>query len=127
MLCIAHNVFIAATHTKDLNMQQQKRTFVKLVALNTLWQDDARWQANLRDSGVEEGLTFATDNGDDGEMVLQDFACDEMCFAGDEHKMYDFAGSATEQERFYGRDIVLYTDKATGNLWALWQEGMDEF
>jgi hypothetical protein len=119
-----YTVFVAAIVQQQKGVSMQTVTFVLLQLLTSLWQDDENWQANVRDSGLEAGYTLATD-GDAGEMVTQDFACDELEFA--KAAVYDFAGSATEEERFYGRDEQVYRDKATGRLWLMWREDIDEF
>jgi hypothetical protein len=41
--------------------------------------------------------------------------------------VYDFAGSATEEERFYGRSEQVYKDKETGRYWLMWRDDIDEF
>ena len=95
-----------------------------LQLLSALWTDDARWQANVADS-VGDGYTLAM-NEDESDYVRKEFAQGELMLADTNLRMYDFAGSATEDERFYGRDETLYEDK-DGNIWVLWYEGIDEF
>jgi hypothetical protein len=41
--------------------------------------------------------------------------------------VYDFMGSAYEQERFYSRDIVTFKHKATGEFYVLNAENLQEF
>ena len=102
------------------------RTFIMLQLLSSLWQDDERWQENVANS-VANGWTLATD-GDDGEMLTRDLRCDELEFVEDGTvQVYDFAGSATEDERFYGKGVVVYKVKATGEYCVMYTEGIDEF
>jgi hypothetical protein len=95
-----------------------------LQLLSALWQDDARWQANVRDS-VGDGYTLAM-NEDESGYKTREFAHGELMLADTNLRMYDFAGSATEDERFYGRDETLYEDK-DGNIWVMYYDGIDEF
>lgn len=109
----------------------QKVTFVLLQLLSNLWKDDARWQANV-EANVAWGYTLAMGGADgvaeDGEMVLEDFASDELEFVAEgEVQVYDFAGSIEEEERFYGRDEQVYKDKATGRFWLMYREDIDSF
>ena len=103
------------------------RTFALLTLLLDLWKDDERWQANVRGSGVAEGLTLSAEEDDeDVEAVQKDFACDELEFV-DDKVVYDFMGSEHEQERFYNRDEQVYRDKATGRYWLMYYDGMEAF
>jgi hypothetical protein len=99
---------------------KMKLEFVLLTLLGDLWKDDARWQANVRENGVQRGYTLASEEDD---YVTEKFASDELEFA--EGKMYNFMGSEHEQESFYPRDDQLYKDKATGRIWAKWHDDID--
>lgn len=104
-----------------------KREFVKLIKLVDLTyegdtaESNARWLRNVHNTGVAEGYTYAGDDGYDSD----EFACDEMEFA--DVKVYNFMGSAYEDERFYERDIVTYKHKATGDYYVLYEEDLDSF
>lgn len=109
---------------RKANMQKTQQ-FVTLQLLSSLWADDARWQDNVRDS-VAGGYTLASE-GDDGEMKLLNLTAGEVEFAEENVVVYDFAGSAHEDERFYARDILVYKVKATGDFCVLYYDGVDEF
>ena len=101
------------------------RTFVMLSLLSDLWKDDARWQANVRNS-VDDGYTHVDEEGE-GKNT-RDLRCDELEFVEDGTvQVYDFMGSEHEQESFYGRDIVVYRVKATGELCVMYSEDLDGF
>lgn len=108
---------------------QETRTFVRLQNLLTITyetdtaEDKAAWQANVLTSVGTEGYSFATD--DSGCEDTAEFTCDEMEF--EQVEVYDFMGSAYEQERFYARDIVTFKHKATGEYYVLNAEGLMEF
>lgn len=108
-----------------------KKSFVMLVLLSDLWKDDPRWQANVADNipdSESDGFTMKMDGEDgDGEPLMQEFACDELEFVGEEVTMYDFAGGEMEAERFYPKDVVIYRVKATGELCVMDSEGLYEF
>ena len=106
-----------------------KKTFVLLQLLTAVTYDDetaednAKWLSNVRGSGVAEGYTYSGFDTYD----TADFACDEMEFADDSVKVYDFMGSAQEEERFYVRDIVIFKNKADGLFYVLEHEELGEF
>jgi len=106
-----------------------KKTFVLLQLLTALTfedetaEDNARWMRNVTQSGVAAGYTYSGDE----EYDTADFACNEMEFAADDIKVYDFMGSAQEEERFYVRDIVVFKHIATGNYYVLEQEDLGVF
>lgn len=106
-----------------------KKEFVRLQNLLTLtYEGDtaearAAWLQNVKSSVGEAGYCFAQD--DDGCGDTAEFACDEMQFA--DVDVYDFMGSALEQERFYRRDIVTFKHKATGEYYVLNAEDLYEF
>lgn len=108
---------------------QETRTFVRLQNLLTVSyemdtaEDKAKWIANVLNSVGENGYCFEADES--GSEVTGDFTCDEMEFASVE--VYDFMGSATEQERFYARDIVVFKHKATGDYYVLNSEDLYDF
>ena len=109
-----------------------KRTFVELVLLLDLMsgdeteQEKERWKENVRISEVAEGYTYAV--GGDYDWITKEFASDEMEFADDAVKMYDFIGSAYgEAERFYERDIVVFKHKASGLYYVLQHEDLGTF
>jgi hypothetical protein len=68
-----------------------------------------------------EGYCFAGEDGWD----TADFACEDMEFY--DVDVYDFMGSAYEQERFYIRDIVTFKHKATGELYVLNADNLGDF
>jgi hypothetical protein len=103
-----------------------KKDFVRLELLQNMFADEAdyaAWVANVTGSVGTEGYSFATD--DEGCTDVEAFACDEMEFA--DVDVYDFMGSAYEQERFYKRDIVTFKHKATGEYYVLDAEDLQEF
>jgi hypothetical protein len=108
---------------------QETRTFVRLQNLLTVStemetaEDKAKWTANVMDSVGANGYTFECDAK--GSEVLGDFTCDEMEFASVD--VYNFMGSAYEQERFYAVDIVVFKHKATGDYYVLNAEGLYDF
>jgi hypothetical protein len=104
-----------------------KKEFVRLQRLQdvsygeeTAETRDA-WLRNVYGSVGTEGYCFAGEDGWDTE----DFACDEMEFA--DVSVYDFMGSAYEQERFYTRDIVTFRNKATGEFYVLNADNLGDF
>jgi hypothetical protein len=105
-----------------------KKTFVLLeLLLNVTYEGEteqtkAKWVSNVAHSGVADGYTYAT--GKDN-FACNDFACDEMEFA--DIAVYDYIGSAYEEERFYVRDIVTFKHKATGEYYVLWHDELGEF
>jgi hypothetical protein len=108
---------------------QETRTFVRLQLLqkityegDTIEQRSA-WINNVLSSVGENGYSFATD--EDGCEDTAEFTCDEMEF--EQVEVYDFMGSAYEQERFYMRDIVTFKHKATGEFYVLNAENLMEF
>ena len=106
-----------------------KKEFVRLCLLQDItYEGDtaeqrSAWVANVIGTVGENGYSFATD--DDGCEDTADFACDEMEFA--DVSVYDFMGSAYEQERFYARDIVTFKHKATGDYYVLNADDLQEF
>lgn len=103
-----------------------KKDFVRLELLQNMFADEADyagWVANVTGSVGTEGYSFATDA--EGCTDVEAFACDEMEFA--DVSVYDFMGSAYEQERFYARDIVTFKNKANGNYYVLDAEDLQEF
>ena len=106
-----------------------KKEFVRLCLLQDItYSEDtaearAAWIANVTGTVGTEGYSFATD--DEGCEDTAEFACDEMEFA--DVAVYDFMGSAYEQERFYARDIVTFKHKATGEFYVLNAENLMEF
>ena len=106
-----------------------KKEFVRLCLLQDItYSEDtaearAAWLANVYGTVGEDGYSFATD--DDGCEDTAEFSCDEMEFA--DVSVYDFMGSAYEQERFYARDIVTFKHKATGEFYVLNADNLMEF
>ena len=101
-----------------------KKEFVRLELLQNMFADEAgydEWVANVTGSVGTAGYSFAGEDGYD----TAEFACDEMEFA--DVSVYDFMGSAYEQERFYARDIVTFKHKATGEYYVLNAEDLQEF
>ena len=98
-----------------------KKEFVRLCLLQDITYDGDtaeardRWLRNVLGTVGENGYAFATD--DDGCEDTAEFACEEMEFA--DVDVYDFMGSAYEQERFYNRDIVTFKHKTTGEFYVL--------
>ena len=106
-----------------------KKEFVRLCLLQditysegTQEQRDA-WLRNVYGSVGRNSYSFATD--DEGCTDTAEFACEEMEFA--DVSVYDFMGSAYEQERFYIRDIVTFKNKATGEFYVLNADNLQEF
>lgn len=106
-----------------------KKEFVRLCLLQDITYDGetaeqrSAWLANVLGTVGENGYSFATD--EEGCEDTAEFACDEMEFA--DVSVYDFMGSAYEQERFYSRDIVTFRHKATGEFYVLNAENLQEF
>jgi hypothetical protein len=106
-----------------------KKEFVRLCLLQDItYEGDtaeqrASWIANVLGTVGTEGYSFATD--EDGCEDTAEFSCDEMEFA--DVAVYDFMGSAYEQERFYSRDIVTFKHKATGEFYVLNADNLMEF
>ena len=106
-----------------------KKEFVRLVNLLDLtyegdtFENKAQWEENVLTSVGGEGYCFA---GEDG-LDTAEFACDEMEFADDSVKVYDFMGSAHEQERFYERDILIFKNKADGLFYVLEHDDLGVF
>jgi hypothetical protein len=101
-----------------------KKEFVRLELLQNLFTDEAgndAWVRNVYGSVGRNGYSFAGADGYD----TAEFACDEMEFA--DVSVYDFMGSAYEQERFYNRDIVTFKHKATGEYYVLNADDLGEF
>jgi hypothetical protein len=104
-----------------------KKEFVRLQRLQDVCYGDETaevrdaWLRNVYGSVGTEGYCFAGEDGWD----TADFACDEMEFA--DVSVYDFMGSAYEQERFYIRDIVTFKHKATGELYVLNADNLGDF
>lgn len=101
-----------------------KKEFVRLELLQNLFVDEEgydAWVANVLGSVGSNGYSFA---GED-DYDTADFACDEMEFA--DVDVYDFMGSAYEQERFYRRDIVTFKHKATGEYYVLNADDLFDF
>ena len=103
-----------------------KKEFVRLELLQNMFANEAgydAWVANVTGTVGTEGYGFATD--DEGCTDTAEFACEEMEFA--DVSVYDFMGSAYEQERFYRRDIVTFKHKATGEYYVLNADNLQEF
>lgn len=107
----------------------ETRTFVRLQKLQditdageTAEQREA-WLANVLGTVGENGYTLGTT--EDGSEDTADFACEEMTF--EQVEVYDFMGSAYEQERFYAKDVVTFKHKATGEYYVLNAEDLWEF
>lgn len=106
-----------------------QKSFVRLQKLVDLTyegdtaQERERWLRNVKVSGVEDGYTYADD--DAGCWDIEDFTCDEMEFV--DATVYDFAGSAYEDERFYARDIVVFKHKENGELYVLYTDDLGVF
>lgn len=106
-----------------------KRTFVKLVKLvdvtceGETQEARERWLANLRNSGVADGYTL--DYTSDANGTYKELSTDEVEFIN--VACYNFMGSEHEQERFYDADWVTVREKATGDIYALWYDGIEEF
>jgi len=103
-----------------------KKEFVRLELLQNMFANEAgynAWVANVTGTVGTEGYSFAQD--DEGCTDVAMFSCDEVEFA--DVAVYDFMGSAYEQERFYARDIVTFKHKATGEYYVLNADNLQEF
>ena len=103
-----------------------KKEFVRLELLQNMFTEEAghdAWVRNVYGSVGRNSYSFATD--DEGCTDTAEFACDEVEFA--DVDVYDFMGSAYEQERFYRRDIVTFKNKATGEFYVLNADNLQEF
>lgn len=98
--------------------------FVKLQLLQTLWVDNARWQNNVLYSVGTDGWTLASD-GDDGDTIVKRFAASDMTQV-DGIEVYDFMGSAINDESFYSKDVVVYKH-IDGTLWVEETDDVYEF
>jgi hypothetical protein len=103
-----------------------KKEFVRLQRLQDVSYGDETaevrdaWLRNVYGSVGTEGYCFAGEDGWD----TADFACEDMEFA--DVSVYDFMGSAYEQERFYAMDFITVREKATGDLYAYETEQIRE-
>jgi hypothetical protein len=108
---------------------QETRTFVRLTNLLNVGdecetaEDKANWMKNVLNSVGTEGYCLECDES--GGEVTGEFTCDEMEFVSVD--VYDFMGSAYEQERFYARDIVVFKHKGTGDFYVLNAEDLWDF
>ena len=108
---------------------EETRTFVRLCNLLDITYDGetaeqaARWKRNVLNTVGAEGYGLYTD--EEGCEVTEEFTCAEMEFASVD--VYDFMGSATEDERFYAKDIVVFMNKANKNYYVLNREDLWEF
>ena len=103
-----------------------KKEFVRLELLQNMFVDEAgydAWLRNVYGSVGRNSYGFATDA--EGCEDTAEFTCDEVEFA--DVDVYDFMGSAYEQERFYRRDIVTFKHKATGEYYVLNADDLGEF
>ena len=106
-----------------------KKEFVRLCLLQDITYEDetaeqrSAWLANVTGTVGTEGYSFATDAEGCTDVAM--FSCDEVEFA--DVSVYDFMGSAYEQERFYARDIVTFKHKATGEYYVLNSDNLQEF
>jgi hypothetical protein len=83
----------------------------------------ANWIANVMNSVGADAYGLYSD--DEGCEETAEFTCDEMEFAS--VNVYDFMGSATEAERFYAKDIVVFMNKANKQYYVLNAEDLWEF
>lgn len=108
---------------------QETRTFVRLCKLQDITYEgdtadaQASWVANVLGTVGENGYTLSTT--EDGSEDTAEFACEDLTF--EQVDVYDFMGSAYEQERFYAKDIVTFKHKATGEYYVLNAEDLWEF
>ena len=108
---------------------EETRTFVKLCNLLDITYDGEtaeqkeRWMRNVLNTVGSEGYGLYTD--EEGCEETAEFTCAEMEFASVD--VYDFMGSATEDERFYAKDIVVFMNKANKNYYVLNAENLWEF
>jgi hypothetical protein len=106
-----------------------KKEFVRLVRLQDITYGDETaevrdaWLRNVYGSVGVDGYSFATD--DEGCVDTAEFACEELEFY--DVDVYDFMGSAYEQERFYRRDIVTFRNKVTSEMYVLNADNLMEF
>lgn len=103
-----------------------KKHFVRLELLQNLFADEAEheaWVENVLTSVGSEGYGIATDA--EGDVDVVQFSCDELEF--EDVAVYDFMGSAYEQERFYVKEIVTFKHKATGEYYVLNADDLFEF
>ena len=107
----------------------EKRTFVRLQKLVDVTYEGetaeqrARWLRNVLNTVGAEGYTLGTT--EDGCEDTAEFACEEMEF--DSVEVYDFMGSAYEDERFFAKDVVVFRNKANGEFYVLNAENLWEF
>lgn len=109
-----------------------KKTYVYLVNLLDFAADDeystaeekAAWVKNVRDNVGVNGYTFAC--GDD-DFVTDEFDSSELKAANKQVQVFNFMGSEGQQERFYERDIKIYENKATGDLYVKYEEDLLAF
>ena len=107
----------------------EKRTFVRLQKLvDVTYEGETaeqreRWLRNVLNSVGSEAYTLGTT--EEGDEDTAEFACEEMEF--DSVEVYDFMGSALEEERFYAKDVVVFRNKANGEFYVLNAEGLWEF
>ena len=107
----------------------EKRTFVRLQKLVDITYEGEtaeqreRWLSNVLNSVGSEAYTLGTT--EEGGEDTAEFACEEMEF--DSVEVYDFMGSALEDERFYAKDVVVFRNKANGEFYVLNAEDLWEF
>ena len=106
-----------------------KKHFVRLELLQKITfggetiEQRSAWINNVLGSVGSEGYGIATD--DEGDIDTVQFSCDELEF--EDVAVYDFMGSAYEQERFYVKEIVTFKHKATGEYYVLNADDLFEF
>ncbi len=102
--------------------------FVKVNALKDLFAsddfDNARWQENLRKTGIDGDLDVSLVD-EDGDYVYGKFHETELEYmaAG---VFYNFMGEGGGDERFYPADFAVYRD-AGGKLWVENRDDLFEF
>ena len=106
-------------------MQQEFIKLIKLVDIKyegETAEQTARWQRNVINSVGADAYGL---DDTDGDCVTKMFTTADVEF--DDVQCYNFMGSAYEDERFYAADWVVVREKATGDLYALYNEEMFSF
>ena len=100
--------------------------FVKLVKLVDIKDEgesaeqNQRWLNNLKVSEVEDGWTYT-------DIVETHLASNMELIETGDIEVFDFMGSAFEDERFYIKDVDVFKHKVTGDYYIIDRPNVWEF
>ena len=106
-----------------------KFEFMRLIPLVGLFKDGAgnpndSWVINVTEQVGKDALGLASSTDlQNGDELFMEFDCDELEFTDDPY--YHFAGSATEGERFYASDEMIFKRKVDDTYWAMVTSELD--